>query len=631
MTKRRKNEKSAEEIRKMTQEERAEYFSHLTYQKVKAMMDRNDWHDGDLLLSDRGYLIKIEMVQTEHYPVFNMLHKWNEKADWSHYGDMDGDEDNSMTKIPPDLLGQTEAETWRNLEKGAQEQLNGLAVYREKETKGEEDDAKFSALALVGAKVTDLKALERQARDMITRAKIYSITVDMMRRELLGSVRKMEGRIVFYRRVIDLIESYLGEYKEATLIRDGNPAPKNEVLTVRQAVLFMDEEVGDLTAHYYEDVWGNVHQYLGVDYANIELFDKWLLTDNHWLTLIPEPRCIVATRPRRTNPAKSEDNYILHFLIRDGERIYRISTGAIEVDELLFPPGDEWDALLEKLEKAKDEEERMKVFHAQIDWMENIAFLQGIIERSEVFTNLEPGINLFQPDTLTDRAIVFRDGENILPDGRPSYKEWKDSINANIQRGSRILFTGLDWYSSELDRLDGRFDKSRKYTSVRGPEKGIYTVERTIKDHELTILYSPGDDVFYTEKNWAGRLINWGYRPRKNRLSFKLYKDDVYVLNYDGISLEDCLYYIGDRVRRRHYAKILPILIEIVVERTQEIAQEKAFVTLLSQTYEKDETEIWEAVNWWKTKNIFKRPLTQDDAKAWRMIKRHLGIKDETK
>jgi len=34
-----------------------------------------------------------------------------------------------------------------------------------------------------------------------------------------------------------------------------------------------------------------------------------------------------------------------------------------------------------------------------------------------------------------------------------------------------------------------------------------------------------------------------------------------------------------------------------------------------------DEKEIWKAVDWWKHKVIWKRPIRQDDAKAWRMIK----------
>lgn len=32
------------------------------------------------------------------------------------------------------------------------------------------------------------------------------------------------------------------------------------------------------------------------------------------------------------------------------------------------------------------------------------------------------------------------------------------------------------------------------------------------------------------------------------------------------------------------------------------------------------------SLDWWKYKNIWKRPITQDDEKAVRMITKHLGL-----
>jgi len=39
------------------------------------------------------------------------------------------------------------------------------------------------------------------------------------------------------------------------------------------------------------------------------------------------------------------------------------------------------------------------------------------------------------------------------------------------------------------------------------------------------------------------------------------------------------------------------------------------------------EDDVREAIKWWKEKVIFTRPLTKDDAKAWRMIKKYLETK----
>jgi len=38
----------------------------------------------------------------------------------------------------------------------------------------------------------------------------------------------------------------------------------------------------------------------------------------------------------------------------------------------------------------------------------------------------------------------------------------------------------------------------------------------------------------------------------------------------------------------------------------------------------KDEKSVWEAVEWWKYKNKWKRPIEQNDAKALRMIEKRL-------
>jgi len=59
--------------------------------------------------------------------------------------------------------------------------------------------------------------------------------------------------------------------------------------------------------------------------------------------------------------------------------------------------------------------------------------------------------------------------------------------------------------------------------------------------------------------------------------------------------------------------------------RKAEIANEEKFVNLLVKELACTTSIIWEAVEWWKNKVEFKRPLDQDDQKAWRMIKQRAG------
>lgn len=63
--------------------------------------------------------------------------------------------------------------------------------------------------------------------------------------------------------------------------------------------------------------------------------------------------------------------------------------------------------------------------------------------------------------------------------------------------------------------------------------------------------------------------------------------------------------------------------------RLAEIEWEKEFVKMTIGELQKegcsvDEKDVWSAIDWWKNKVIWKRPITKDDAKALRMIKSKL-------
>ncbi len=80
---------------------------------------------------------------------------------------------------------------------------------------------------------------------------------------------------------------------------------------------------------------------------------------------------------------------------------------------------------------------------------------------------------------------------------------------------------------------------------------------------------------------------------------------------------------------RPNYLQMLPMLTDMKKWRIQELENEKNFAKLIySQVYKffKGETEeyifekIWESIDWWKFKNMWKRPIDKDDSKALRMI-----------
>jgi len=100
-----------------------------------------------------------------------------------------------------------------------------------------------------------------------------------------------------------------------------------------------------------------------------------------------------------------------------------------------------------------------------------------------------------------------------------------------------------------------------------------------------------------------------------------LHRSDEWLLNYDLIDLDDVEYYINNRYERQNYLNMLPVLYTIKAERIKEIAWEKEFVKAMSIEMKCKEELIWKAVNWWKTKVIWKRPILKEEAKAWRMVK----------
>jgi hypothetical protein len=75
---------------------------------------------------------------------------------------------------------------------------------------------------------------------------------------------------------------------------------------------------------------------------------------------------------------------------------------------------------------------------------------------------------------------------------------------------------------------------------------------------------------------------------------------------------------------------MLPLLIALKKRRTEELEREKLFVALVVNRLKCPEEDVWKAVDWWKHKNKWKRPIDQDDAKALRMIEKHLQKNEVT-
>lgn len=89
------------------------------------------------------------------------------------------------------------------------------------------------------------------------------------------------------------------------------------------------------------------------------------------------------------------------------------------------------------------------------------------------------------------------------------------------------------------------------------------------------------------------------------------------------IKKDDPVY--NNRRDRAHFLRYGLLVWELRDQLLAEKAKEVDFVKLVAGRLDVDESKVWEAVDWWKFKNQWKRAIASDDAKALRMIEKRLS------
>ena len=464
--------------------------------------------------------------------------------------------------------------------------------------------------------------LEAKARSLNALRNMSHYLIHQKQQYLEAIKRKMDNQLSLYRqdmkkieKVIGMIELYLGVKEEIVQIHEGTPATIETPLSLRQLVLYADEELGNC-----EDG--------GIDFTQLDLFDTWMA--EHYSLLLPEAKGIVAMKPRRdnkdygdriTNVLRNRWNHETYFLIRNGENVYRICAQHINVGNTMFPKREEYKKIFENgSDKEKDN------FYSAYTTM--ALLVQGLIDRTDIFKPIHEGIKV---SNIEEKYLdLIYDAEAALPTGRLLFKDWMREINKTAARGSRIYLipdyeNGNNYYRTAGFTREGFFRYyDNKSSCPPPPETGLYKIENmktAENENVLGILYMPLD-------SW-----NYFYIERKNRVGWVVDLKYSWFLNYDRISLNDINYYINSRVDRPNYLKALPLLRQIRKKLIEEMDKENNFKKMLQGMANKQnlpisEKLICEAIDWWKFKNIWKRPITEDDVKAVRMIKKKLHIKD---
>lgn len=444
------------------------------------------------------------------------------------------------------------------------------------------------------------------------------------------------------------VNLYLGREEEIVCLADGEPAPADTPIALRQLVLGMDEE----TAIAAEDG--------GIDARNIDEFDDWLMADPAHLTqVLPETKGVVVLQPRLQGKQYDEPweqmqmdvaNKQSYWLIRNGEKVYRMTTD-FHVGRRLIPNPDEfadlfWDKRYNwdtreydkvRLEPGSDEwlKAEDKADARQRHYMRVALILQGLIDRTTVFHPLPAeSVNMLQSESFLAgyvRMIADDDESRQLLTSRTPYYEWLRGLNAQLRPGMRIIgsFHGREFWGTR------EYDEGRLYPRTASkPQDGvIYTIERRNSDGSMTFLYKRTDKV-WKEMPAPGRpgyVRNQDVEPAK-RASCTIYDGDRFIIPIDLVSIPELEAYLTARTERHAYADSFPLMKSAIAALQAEAEEEKDFRTLLAgelirtdADLSQDEAyaKVDELVRWWKFANRWHRPLVGKDveAKAVRMIR----------
>ena len=443
--------------------------------------------------------------------------------------------------------------------------------------------------------------------------------VEAMQCKYRDAIAVVERKLTRIRRVLGQLELYTGVNEDVIQIQEGTPAPIDEPIQFFQEILYMDEEVGD---------WKDG----GLDFTRIEQFDEWLLRNNH-LDLFVSKKGVRVFRVRRNGKQGGEVNYGHHrvynpylinkldendlktyIIVRNGDNVYRIWTDLI-IYPYLFPKQDELQKLIDELENEgihyirKDKQEQIEDFIDRYKF--NFCLLQGLLDRSDVLAPHNP-VNLFKEGLESPYVQFVYDAEyKRVSDGHPDYWHFVTEVNKDIKVGSRVLFL-QNYVMGVQDRFDERYyswhrDREDTWGLPNVPETGLYTIEKN-SHGDFVIKYMP-------DKSWS-------FAPdRKNRISFKVYTDAREVLNYDALDIETVEYYLNNRINRADYLSIMPMLENVHKQLLKEMKQEESFILLLKGQVPNVSNElIKETIKWWKLKNKVKRPITSNDALAYKQI-----------
>lgn len=458
--------------------------------------------------------------------------------------------------------------------------------------------------------------------------------------ETSAAMCRVKDTVEQLEKVMVTLNLYLGANEDILQIKMGEWGKENTPLSVRQLVLFMDEE--SLIAAESDTPF---------DFKNVYDFDDWLCDPENLKQVLPEERGIVCLKPRRSDLNYSDDpihNYQLnkenrrtYILIRNGENLFRI-VPTWSIGETMFPSKKEMDECFIKksynYDTNKYETKTVKAGTDAFDkaveqfdtkaihYRNTLTIIQGIIDRTGIFPDLqEAGVNVLNVAENSNYINYINDAENayLLRDGNPTFREWQKATNAKLIRGNRVIVL------------------FETYNEIAEKSEGISEILPVDKWQLNTITREMGDQINISVKRlvWDRKnsySYNKEYIEGKTKGAIQVDRETPYILAYDLANTNLINHFLNDRLSRENYTYMIPLLKHLKRLKEQEEKDEKPVRDLITAqilnrmdlTKEQAELKAQEKINWWKFKNIRHRSIMDDPDTAVKMIMKELNAAD---
>ncbi len=272
------------------------------------------------------------------------------------------------------------------------------------------------------------------------------------------------------------------------------------------------------------------------------------------------------------------------------------------------------------MERAADQKRR--------HFMRVLLVLQGLLDRTPALLPLpEGGASFLRLRDQDDGRIVLlndADDARLLGTGAERFRDYQRRLNAQLRPGMRII---ADFRADGFRRL--RQDWHRNHprispTSVyEFPAHDVPHLIEGRRDGGLLIRFARTEKVERRNVPVPGRP---GYVYRSalveptRRASCLVFPEDSWVLPFDLVQVHELEAFLASRDERSEsFLSMVPTVRAAIAAKRAEAAEEAPFRELLRQELiragaaEADvDRTMDELVHWWKTSNLWCRPLNGD-------------------